>query len=132
MCEVDNIAYTLGLSERIRARVEDAARITLTDDQAALIARMKLVHTGLVSSGCMFTVYVAGVTDRREVNQAFEWALMILPCAFWAGAVIEVIGRGQLGPQLVVEVLKITGARVLSFPVAGAIILALFFPLIYD
>ena len=128
MCEVDNIAYALGLSERIRARVEDAARIVMTDDEASLIVHMKMIHTALISGGCMLTVYMAGGGERSEVNESFELSLVVLPCAFWIGAVVELLGRGHTGVQLIIEIAKATGARIASLPVAGFIIFSLFFP----
>lgn len=132
MCEVDNIAYSLGLSERIRARVEDAARITMTDGEASLIVHMKLVHTSLISAGCVLTVYIAGgtyIAGGSDHNGLFEASLIVLPCAFWAGAVLELFGRGHTAPQLALGVLKTTGARIISLPVAMFIIGSLFFPM---
>jgi hypothetical protein len=44
MCEVDNITYSLFLSERVRSRVEDAGRVELSDAEVAALVRTKVVH----------------------------------------------------------------------------------------
>eukprot|EP01052_Picozoa_sp_SAG31_P071591 SAG31_NODE_30513_length_380_cov_0.722420_1_plen_58_part_10 len=44
MTEVDNVAYQLALSERVRSRVEEMGRVQLTDKEAAALARTKAVH----------------------------------------------------------------------------------------
>ena len=48
LCDIDNIAFVLGLSERVRARVEDAGRVELSEVEAAALVRTKSVHVGLI------------------------------------------------------------------------------------
>ena len=48
LAELDNMAYTLGLSERVRARVEKAGRVELDDSAAKALAFTKSVHLGLI------------------------------------------------------------------------------------
>ena len=88
------------------------------------------IHTngGTTHDTCVLTVYMAGGGERSEVNESFELSLVVLPCAFWIGAVVELVGRGHTGMQLIIEIAKVTGARIASLPVAGFIILSLFFP----
>ena len=44
MTEIDNIFYFFVLPERVRARVEEAGRVELTDQEAAAMIRTKVVH----------------------------------------------------------------------------------------
>ena len=48
LCDIDNVAFQLGLSEKLRSRVESAGRITLTEDNITAIARSKAVHAALI------------------------------------------------------------------------------------
>jgi hypothetical protein len=45
--EVDDISFTIGLSERVRSRVESSGRVDLSADQAARLVQTKTVHTVL-------------------------------------------------------------------------------------
>ena len=44
LCEVDNASYMVALNERVRARVEDAGRGELSDDDLIALTRTKLSH----------------------------------------------------------------------------------------
>jgi hypothetical protein len=44
--QIDNIVYFIGLSERVRSRIEDAGRVRLTDAEVVALVRMKVVHVG--------------------------------------------------------------------------------------
>ena len=56
---IDNIAFTLGLGERVRARVEDAARVELNDLEAATLAWTKTLHTAMVVVAAVLGVFLA-------------------------------------------------------------------------
>merc|ERR1712118_330245 len=43
LCEIDNGAYKLGLSKRVRRRMEAAARVELDEDAEATLVRAKAV-----------------------------------------------------------------------------------------
>lgn len=49
LCELDNIAFTMGLSERVRARVEAVGRVELDEDAIAMLAYSKAVHVGAIT-----------------------------------------------------------------------------------
>ena len=57
--EIDNLAFSIGLSERVRSRVEEAGRVELTDAEATGLARSKIVHVVLVVGAMLATVRVA-------------------------------------------------------------------------
>lgn len=44
LCEVDNVAYAVGLSEKVRARVEFAGRVHLDADDVTALSITKAVH----------------------------------------------------------------------------------------
>ena len=56
LCDIDNIAFDLVLGERVRARVEDAGRVELTDLEATALARTKAVHVVLIVLGVLASV----------------------------------------------------------------------------
>ena len=59
MMEVDQIAFVMGLSERVRARVEDVGRITLRDDEAVALVKTKTVHVALIVLAVNAAVFMA-------------------------------------------------------------------------
>ena len=56
----DNLCYHFGLPERIRARVEDAGRVELADNEAVAIARSKEVHIMVIVASVLMAVASAG------------------------------------------------------------------------
>ena len=82
LCEVDNIAFTLGLSERVRRRVETAGRVDLSDDEAESLAHMKVVHISLIMVFVPAGLLVAHVT----ASFAGCWVAM---GPIWLGGVVE-------------------------------------------
>eukprot|EP01048_Picozoa_sp_COSAG05_P020480 COSAG05_NODE_3488_length_2030_cov_3.309684_2_plen_211_part_00 len=56
LCEIDNLAYMFGFSERMRTRVEDAGRLELTEGEARALARTKPVHAALIMSSVLLCV----------------------------------------------------------------------------
>lgn len=57
--EIDNLAFSIGLSERVRSQVEEAGRVELTDDEVTALARSKVVHVVLIVAAMLVTVRVA-------------------------------------------------------------------------
>ena len=57
LCDIDNIAFKLALSERARARVEDAGRVELKDIQATALARTKAVHLALLVLAILVPIF---------------------------------------------------------------------------
>lgn len=56
MCEVDNVAYTIGLSERVRTRYEQRGRVELTTTEATAMVRSKVAHVSLIVFAVLLTV----------------------------------------------------------------------------
>lgn len=57
---IDNLCYHFGLAERTRARVEDAGRVELADNEAVAIARSKEVHIVVIVAAVLMAVSMAG------------------------------------------------------------------------
>ena len=56
-CEVDNIAYFSGIGEKVRARVEEAGRVDLSIQEAAILGRIKTVNLVCLVLGLGFNRY---------------------------------------------------------------------------
>lgn len=82
LCEVDNIAFALGVSERVRRRVETAGRVDLSDDEADAMAHMKVVHIVLIMVFVPASLLVAHVT----ASFGGCWVAM---GPVWLGGVVE-------------------------------------------
>ena len=82
LCDIDNIAFRMALGERVRARVEDAGRVVLTDAEASALARTKAVHVVLL----VLSVLVATLQDGLALGLVFV--------AFMLGGVAEAFVPG--------------------------------------
>jgi hypothetical protein len=104
--QIDNVAYAVGLSERVRTRIEEFGRVELRDMEAAALVRSKAVHMVLI----VVTVLVM-VWSFEAILRSFEAAFF----AFWLGNVAEVVttpGAGAL--EKIKGVGKATAAAVLG------------------
>ena len=61
MTEVDNLAYSLGLPETWKARLEEAARVELGVEEQSAIARTKVVYLVLITA-----TLIGGVANCRR------------------------------------------------------------------
>ena len=104
MCEIDNLCYHFGLAERTRARVEDAGRVELADDQAAAIARSKEVHIIVIVATVLLGVSMAGGAWAASENgdgylrspMSRMGPSFALPAiGLWAVAMFEATERGM-------------------------------------
>ena len=87
LCEVDNIAFTLGLSERVRARVVAVGRVELSDNEAKSLVQTKTVHVGL------FMVFVPGSVWFAHYTATFG-ACLVAGVPLWVGGVVEAFKTG--------------------------------------
>ena len=53
------MAFAVGLSERLRSRVETAGRVELSDAEASALVRTKVVHIALIGGWIPFSVSAA-------------------------------------------------------------------------
>ena len=104
LCDIDNIAFALALGERVRARVEDAGRVELDDDEASALARTKAVHVALIVLAVLGAVWSG------------EKAAIFLPfLAFLLGGVAEAFVPGASAAETAKRVGKVLGAWLLGF-----------------
>ena len=87
MPQIDNAAYAVGLSERVRTRVEQFGRVQLRDTEAAALVQSKAVHVVL-----LVVVVLVGVWSGN-----FFVAGMIPYLAFWLGGVAEAVATPDAG-----------------------------------
>jgi hypothetical protein len=78
LCEIDNIVFSVALSERVRTRVEEDGRVELGDREAALLVRSKAAHV----CGPLLAMLV-GVWF-----QTFAFLPLVF-LAFWVAGVVD-------------------------------------------
>ena len=84
LCEIDNVAFALGLSSRVRTRLQEVGRIELSAREEARLERSKAAH------GCVLvSVMLAGVW--------LKWSkgFPVIFAAFWLGGVVEAASVGS-------------------------------------
>jgi hypothetical protein len=107
------MAYVVGLSERVRTRVEEFGRVELWDAEAAALVRSKAVHMALLVGAVLAAVWSA---NRQDVGR-------IGFLVFWLGGVVEAVATpGPGAAEKAKGVGKATGAAALG--VVGVVILA--------
>jgi hypothetical protein len=82
LMEMDNMAFSLGLSERVRARVENAGRVDLNDAEAVALVRMKVVHATLIVALVVYGV-LSGADASGECgpcgSEHLRWPRLVEP-----------------------------------------------------
>ena len=81
MPQIDNAAYAVGLSECVRARVEEFGRVQPRDTEAAVLVRTKAVHMVLL------VVAVPAMVWSGKAKSVFFVPFF----AFWLGGVPEAV-----------------------------------------
>jgi hypothetical protein len=92
LCEVDNIAFSLGLGEQVRRRMEAAGRVELVGDEAAILARTKAVHIGLIMVFLPASLFVAHIT-------ASFGGCIVAMAPVWLGAIAEAFAHTAPGGE---------------------------------
>ena len=77
--EIDNVAYEVGLAERLRTRVEVAGRVVLDEAELSALSRTKTIHIVLIVIAIITTV------AQRSFN-ALWWTVHL---AYLIGGVAE-------------------------------------------
>ena len=96
----------MGLSERVRTRVEEFGRVELRDAEAAALVRSKAVHVALVAGAVLAGVWAASAGA----------ATLITFLAFWLGGVAEAVATPGAGAvEKAKGVGKATAAVLLGF-----------------
>jgi hypothetical protein len=95
----------VGLSERVRARVEEFGRVELRGAEVAALVRSKAVHMALLVGAVLAAVWLANSNV----------AVLIAFLAFWLGGVAEVVATPGAGAaEKAMGVGKATGAAALG------------------
>ena len=140
MCEIDNVAFEVGLAERIRARVEDAARVELSESELKALARSKVVHVIVIVFSCVMCVYLCG--QSLEAFRNSDWdntkeepkpgALMSIGLAsiivaYWVAGVADAIMGELSGVDLAKQIAWVTAMRFASLICGGPFVMYSFF-----
>lgn len=99
LTEVDNLAYSLGLPEAWKARVEEAAREELAPEEESAIARTKAVHMVVVT-----VTLISGVAIATTGNPA---GFMLPFAGFLLGGIIDVCLSGKPPKDMAKDVAKV-------------------------
>jgi hypothetical protein len=108
-CEIDNITYTLFLSERVRSRVEDVGRVELTETEAVALVRTKVVH--LV---CVVVAVMSAVVSAPHWGAQGTVAAALPFLAFLAANIVQAFIRGATGAEIGIHIGKSIGSFFLS------------------
>jgi hypothetical protein len=95
--QIDNVAYAVGLSERVRTRVEEFGKVELRDAEAAALVWSKVVHMVLLVATMLVLVWSAKFGILLFGHKTFLTAFL----AFWLGGVAEAVatpGRRRRAP----------------------------------
>ena len=106
LLEIDNIAFAMGMSERMRRKVEDVGRVTLTDDDAVALVQTKTLYIILV-----VIIVLAGVSARWRSGSAHLVYSFLL---FWIGGVVEAFLSGTTVADKAKGAGLATGAAILG------------------
>jgi hypothetical protein len=122
--QIDNVAYAVGLSERVRTRVEEFGRVELRDTEAAALVRSKVLHVVLIVVAVLVAVWSGAYFGRTTAS----FATFLIPfLAFWLGGVAEAVATPGAGAaEKIKGIGKATAAAVLGF-VGVAILIILSF-----
>ena len=120
LCEVDNLSFSIGLSEQTRARVEDAGCIELTSFEASALTRLKALHVPLIALGMVATL---ALFAREEHPGAFSMAPSFL--AFLAGGIIEELLQWYNVPSITAKHAAVNIAQAFASCVIGFLALTM-------
>ena len=113
MVEIDNIAYSIGLSERARSNFELLGRIKLEDAEAAALVKSKATHVSLIVATVLLAVWAARTSYSNDMPLSV--GLIVAPVvAFWLAGVIESIEPGVEGAEVCKRIGKVTLSWVLG------------------
>jgi hypothetical protein len=116
--QIDNAAYAVGLSERVRTRVEQFGRVQLRDTEAAALVQSKAVHVVLLVAAVPTAVWLGSHT----------FGFLPAFVAFWLGGVAEAIGTPDVGTtEKIKGAGKATGAAVLGLVGSLSMVTVAFF-----
>ena len=102
LCDIDNIAFNVGLGERVRARVEAVGRVELQDVEATALTRTKVVHV----------ILVVLVVSCSVWTKVFILAFYTSFLAFVIGGVAESFVQGAGGKETLKRVATTIAASV--------------------
>ena len=107
--QIDNAAYAVGLSERVRTRVEEFGRVELRDIEAMALVQSKAVHVVLLVPAVLAAVSSMFVMP----NPLFAFLTPFL--AFWLAGVAEAVATPSANAaEKIKGVGKATGAALLG------------------
>eukprot|EP01046_Picozoa_sp_COSAG06_P014958 COSAG06_NODE_943_length_11375_cov_11.840635_8_plen_128_part_00 len=116
MMEIDQIAFAFGLAERVRARVEDVGRVTLSDKEAIALVKTKTVHVTLIVIAVNSAVLLARYSNR--FSDGGGWAVlgtMLFPnLAFFLASCAEAFAPGASTSEIAKGICQSAGSAIIG------------------
>jgi hypothetical protein len=103
--EIDNICF-IALPRHLRERIKEAGRVLLTEDQAHVMARSRIVHV------CAIVLAVMVVVSTRACCVQFTMGLPV--AAFIVGGVSEAFKQGATAASIAREAAKVVVLAMLA------------------
>lgn len=85
LTEVDNVAYALGISERVRALVEVDGRVELSESDIVWLTRSKVAHMIAITMGI-------GLGPKCRLDGGFPDSTHFMICLYWLAGLVSAIG----------------------------------------
>ena len=98
MCHHGSVFYAIGLSEKVRARVEKVERLQMDDVERAMLVRTKIAHTVLIFLAVVIAVPIQGFYPHV--------GFYILGLLFLAGGITEAFIRSTSPKQTLARARK--------------------------
>lgn len=67
LCEIDNMAYAVGISENARHKFDETGHMKLSEAETTKLVRSKLVHIVLIPLTAVSAVIIAGVRGSESI-----------------------------------------------------------------
>lgn len=111
MMEVDQVAFRLGLSERIRVRVENVGRVKLSDEEAVALVKTKTVHVTAIVVAVNLALFVA----RLSAGGAAAIGIFVLPnLGFFVASCAEAFEPGSSASEIAQTICKSIGSAIVG------------------
>jgi hypothetical protein len=109
LCEIDNMAYAIGLGDKLRARVEVEGRVELGEVEVDALMLSKTVHVCVLIMAIPSAVWLGGSGDFQSINLG-DLAYL----AFWFAGVVEAVTLADGAVEACKEVGMVTGRFLLG------------------
>eukprot|EP01043_Picozoa_sp_COSAG02_P060413 COSAG02_NODE_7889_length_2803_cov_28.147189_4_plen_136_part_00 len=120
LCEIDNLAYAIGLGEKLRARVDTEGRVELGEAEADALILSKTVHVCVLVAVVPCIVWAGGRGDTVGLLVAYTLSVLV----FWLAGAVEAVADATGAAEACKEVGRVTGWWLLGLVGFGVLLVA--------